>query len=119
MDNDILALRGASALAGISQASMLPNMNPFNKKIEDLSSNELDIAALLAFGANMMQSPLQNDNNSTHNLQSKMNHRQENRPHHQNNNYSRWKDQHDRRADNRNDRGNRNDYNRRNRHSRR
>lgn len=119
---DISALKGSVALPTMSAQNMLPSANMLPKKPDDLLSKSIDINALLNFGANMqLQSPLGNGN--SHHLQPKIMHRHENRPHHQNNNYSRWFEN-DRRGNGhggRDDRGNdRRDRDRgRNRHDRR
>lgn len=115
---DISALKGPTALPNSHHQSMLPAANPFAKKIDDVSNKAFDINALLNFGTNMFQSNQSTDNEG-HNLQSKMMHRHESRPHHQNANYSRWSGgtgRDDRRGG---DRRGHSDFNRRNRHDRR
>lgn len=86
---DVSALTNSAALPTMSAQNMLPVANPFTKKSDELLGKALDINALLSFGANMqLQSPI--GNGTPHHLQPKVMHRHENRPHHQNNNYSRW-----------------------------
>lgn len=118
---DQSALRGSTSLPILSQASMLPAANPFSQKNDELTNKGLDLSTLMALGANMLHTsnPLDIGSSSPHHLQSKMSQRQENRPHNQNNNYSRW-NEHDRRVGGGwNERRDRGDFNRRNRHDRR
>lgn len=86
---DISALKGSVAVPTMSAQNMLPSANSLLKKPDDLLSKGIDINALLNFGSNMqLQTPI--GNGIPHHLQPKIMHRHENRPHHQNNNYSRW-----------------------------